>query len=62
MILLVPLAFLFLAAAIATFIWAMKRGQFEDMDSPGWRIVFEDRESRDKPDPPARHEQDHDTH
>ena len=49
-ILLVPLAFLFLAGAIAAFVWALRRGQFDDMDSPSWRIIFDDRESREKDD------------
>lgn len=45
-ILLVPLAFLFLTVAIIAFVWAMRRGQFDDMDSPSWRIIFDDREDR----------------
>ena len=60
-ILLVPLAFLFLAAAIGTFVWAMRRGQFDDMDSPGWRIIFEDRESRDNEHAGDTDEQDHES-
>lgn len=41
-ILLVPLAILLLLIAVTAFIWALRRGQFDDLDSPQWRILFED--------------------
>lgn len=55
LILLVPLASVVVAAAVWAFIWALRRGQFDDLDSPAWRVVFDDRESRpesqqDKPE------------
>ena len=51
-ILLVPLAFVLLSVAVAAFIWALKRGQFDDLDSPQWRILFDDREQQNKHEKP----------
>lgn len=48
-ILLVPLAFLLVMLAIAAFVWALKKGQFDDLDSPQWRILFDDQQSRPPP-------------
>lgn len=45
-ILLIPLALILVALAVWAFVWALKRDQFEDMDSPAWRILFEDRNRR----------------
>ena len=39
-----PLALLFGGLALAAFLWAVRRGQFEDLDTPAWRIVLEDDE------------------
>jgi len=39
---LVPLSLVLLSIAIAIFFWAVKSGQFDDMDSPAHRILFED--------------------
>ena len=48
-ILLVPLAFILVALAIAAFVWALRRGQFDDLDSPQWRILFDDQQTRQPP-------------
>lgn len=40
--LLIPLGLLLLAAAVAAFFWAVKSGQFDDMDTPAWRVVLDD--------------------
>lgn len=45
-ILLIPLALIVLGLAIAAFFWAVKRDQFDDLDSPGWRILFDDRDRK----------------
>lgn len=45
-ILLVPLAFLLLAVGIWAFVWAMRGGQFDDLESPKYRILFDDQENR----------------
>lgn len=39
---LIPLALVVLGIAIAGFIWAVKTGQFEDMDGPAHRILMDD--------------------
>lgn len=50
---LIPLGLLFLGSAIAAFFWAARSGQFDDMDSPGWRIVMDDDRA-----PPASNDSD----
>ena len=45
---LVPLAMVLMAFAAGAFIWAVRNGQFDDLESPGSRILFED----DKGPPP----------
>lgn len=44
LLLLVPLSLMLLAVAIGAFIWAVKRGQFDDLDTPAIDILAEDRE------------------
>jgi cbb3-type cytochrome oxidase maturation protein len=39
---LIPLSIVILIAAIWAFFWAIKSGQYDDMDSPAWRVVFDD--------------------
>jgi cbb3-type cytochrome oxidase maturation protein len=39
---LLPVAGLLAAAAVAAFIWAVKRGQFDDLDTPAVRILHDD--------------------
>ncbi len=43
-ILLIPLALIFLGIALWALFWAVNRGQFEDLDHQAWRVVFEDRD------------------
>jgi cbb3-type cytochrome oxidase maturation protein len=44
---LIPLALLLLAFAIWAFFWAVRSGQFDDLDTPPVRILLDD---EDKPD------------
>ena len=44
--LLIPLSLLLVGLIVWIFIWAIRSGQFDDMDSPSWRIIFDDREDR----------------
>jgi len=39
---LLPLALLIAAAAVAAFIWAVRRGQFDDLDTPACRVLHDD--------------------
>ena len=40
--LLIPLGLLLLALAVAAFFWATRSGQFDDLESPAWRVVMDD--------------------
>jgi cbb3-type cytochrome oxidase maturation protein len=37
-----PLAIVMAAVALAAFFWATKRGQFDDLDTPPHRAMFDD--------------------
>ena len=41
---LLPLALLIAAIAVGFFIWAARTGQFDDLDTPAVRILFDDEE------------------
>jgi cbb3-type cytochrome oxidase maturation protein len=41
-----PLAIGMAGVALTAFYWAVRRGQFDDLDTPPCRILFEDGESR----------------
>ena len=45
---LIPLSLGLLVAAVAAFVWAVKRGQFDDLDTPALDILEDD----DRPLPP----------
>lgn len=40
--LLIPLSFVLIGGAIYLFFWAVKDGQFDDMDGAGHSILFDD--------------------
>jgi cbb3-type cytochrome oxidase maturation protein len=44
--LLIPIALIFIAIAIAAFVWAGKSGQFDDMEGPAYRILMDDDDPR----------------
>ncbi len=48
----IPVTILFIATGAAIFFWATKGGQFDDLDSPAHRILFDDDIA------PAKKEQD----
>jgi len=39
---LIPLGLVLLIAAVAAFFWAVRSGQFDDLESPAWRILLDD--------------------
>lgn len=49
---LIPVSLLLLGAAIWFFLWAVRRGQFDDLDTPALDMLRED--DRPAPDPAAR--------
>jgi len=44
---------LVLGIAVWAFFWAVRSGQFEDLDSPAWRVLLDDDEK-----PPATDDND----
>ncbi len=38
----VPVALLFVAAAIAAFVWAVRTGQMDDLETPAMRVLHDD--------------------
>jgi cbb3-type cytochrome oxidase maturation protein len=45
---LLPLALLFGALSVAAFIWATRKGQFDDLDTPPARMLFDDDDDQDQ--------------
>ncbi|MFZ1624589.1 MAG: cbb3-type cytochrome oxidase assembly protein CcoS [Gammaproteobacteria bacterium] len=39
---LIPLGLALLLAAVAAFFWAVRSGQFDDLETPAWRILLDD--------------------
>ena len=50
---LIPLALLLLAVAVWALIWAIRSGQFDDLESHGWSVVLDD-DQRPPPEPGAQ--------
>jgi cbb3-type cytochrome oxidase maturation protein len=46
---LIPVSIALAAASVAACLYAIRGGQFDDLESPPWRILFEDRTSDAKP-------------
>lgn len=44
--LLIPLAVVIMIIAVAAFMWAVKSGQYEDLDGPAHRILMDDDDPR----------------
>ena len=45
---LIPIAIIIVALALVIFFWAVKTNQFEDLDSQGYSILFDDDLSGDE--------------
>jgi cbb3-type cytochrome oxidase maturation protein len=39
---LIPLALMLLAVAVWALVWAVRSGQFDDLESHGWSVVLDD--------------------
>ena len=53
---LIPLALMLLAVAAWALIWAIRSGQFDDLESHGWSVVLDDDQR-----PPGDPEDDEET-
>ncbi|GAB2509021.1 cbb3-type cytochrome oxidase assembly protein CcoS [Pseudoxanthomonas sangjuensis] len=42
LLMLVPISLVLLGVAIAAFVWAVRRGQFDDLDTPALDILEDD--------------------
>lgn len=42
LLLLIPISLVLLLAAVAAFVWAVRRGQFDDLDSPAIDILVDE--------------------
>lgn len=51
LVFLIPVALLFGLASLIAFLWALKSGQYDDMEGAGERILFD---PDDKPEPPGK--------
>ena len=51
---LIPLAIVLLAIAVIALLWAIRNGQFDDLESHGWSVVLDDDQ---KPPPVAQEDQ-----
>jgi cbb3-type cytochrome oxidase maturation protein len=50
--LLIPLALALIALAIGALLWAIRSGQYEDMEGPAHRILLDEDEQLQKDDAP----------
>lgn len=50
MYLILPLALIVVLIAVVGFVWAARRGQFDDLDTPPMRVLHDD-EANDKKKP-----------
>ena len=42
----IPVALVVVLAAVLAFVWATRRGQFDDLDTPAMRMLADDDEPR----------------
>jgi cbb3-type cytochrome oxidase maturation protein len=48
LLMLVPISMILLGVAIWAFVWAVRRGQFDDLDTPALDILADDPQPSDK--------------
>ena len=46
LLMLVPLSLMLLALAMGAFVWAVRKGQFDDMDTPALDVLHDDEQVR----------------
>ena len=52
---LIPLALMLLSVAVWALLWAIRSGQFDDLDSQGWSVVL-DEDRKAEPETPEEKE------
>lgn len=57
---LVPLSLILIGIAVLVFFWAVRSGQFEDLESPAHRILFDDDDLPEASDQPLDHDRNKD--
>jgi cbb3-type cytochrome oxidase maturation protein len=55
---LVPLALLLGGLGLTAFLWALRSGQFDDLEGAAYRILEDDREEPSPTQPPAQKDQE----
>lgn len=59
---LIPLAVVLLALAVWALLWAIKNGQFDDLETHGWSVVLDDDQKPppeiDNADPEKKEQED----
>ncbi len=50
---LIPVALFLGGLALVAFLWALRSGQYEDLDGAGQRILIDDEEPKKRATPPA---------
>jgi len=61
LLMLIPISLLLMGLAVAAFVWAVRRGQFDDMDTPALDILEDNDRPAPAPEPPAGTGTDSDT-
>ena len=51
---LIPVTMLLVGFGLWAFFWAVRTGQFDDLDIPAWEILVDDADSARDTDPPAQ--------
>ena len=54
---LIPIALMFLVIALALFFWAIRNGQYDDMDSQSMKIIMDEHRSSKPVEPESEPEQ-----
>lgn len=46
---LIPLGLVLVAIGVWAFFWAVGNGQFDDLESPGWSVLVDERQAGEAP-------------
>lgn len=55
--LLIPISLVIVGLAVAVFFWAVKSGQYDDLEGPAWRILYDDEKPSQPQEGGAREKQ-----